>query len=136
MSSTSDAAPLFSLENPPNAPKKAPAPLWRPWALVGIPPCPNFTTEEEEEKAALKQEEEWAAADEERQLLEGLSIRPKLLTWTPREVEKIDNLETLHFLRKKFGRPCSQPRNEDEQLFYFIMYDAIVDRISALNFPL
>ena len=137
MSSPTDAP--ISLGNPPNAPRKAPAPQWRTWALVGIPPCPNFATEEEEEKVALKEEEDYAAADWEREVLEGLAIRPKFLTWTPREVEKIDNLESLklilQFLRRKFGCPNSQPRNEDEQFFLLTMYNAVVDRISDLNFP-
>ena len=128
-------SPLYSLENPPNAPKKAPTPPWRTWALVGIPPFPNLSTEEEEEKAALKEEKEWATAETEREFLERSAIRPKLLAWTPREVKMIDNPQTLNFLHKKFAFPHSQPRNVDEQIFYQMMVEAVVDRMTALHFP-
>ena len=131
--SSSPLNTVYSLSNPPKAPKKAPAPKWREWAVVAIPPCPNFETEEEEEKAALALEEEWEVIDAEREIIETWNLRPKLLRWTPSEVQFIDCKDTLKFLYRRFALPYSQPRNADEILFHHMMVEAVLDRMTSLN---
>ena len=127
---------VYSLSNPPKAPKKPPAPEWREWAVVGIPPFPNLETEEEDEKAALSLEYEWAIIDAEREILEGWDLRPKLLRWTPSEVQFIESKETLQFLYKRFAHPCSQPRNTDEIIFHRMIEEAVLERMVTLNLSL
>ena len=125
---------VYTLSNPPKAPKKAPAPIWRTWALEGIPPFPNLEKEEEEEKAALAIEEEWAIIiDVEREILESWNLRPKLLQVIPSEVRFIECEDTLNFLYRRFASPSSQPRNVDEILFHEMMVEAVLDRITSLN---
>ena len=123
----------FSLANPPTAPRKAAAPLWRPWAMSAIPKCPNFGTEEEDERMALQMEEEFLIQEEERNIYESLEIRPKYLRWTPSEVLQIDNKETLQFLYHRYKFPSSQPRNADEIFYLEVMSETILERIASLT---
>ena len=125
----------FSLANPPTAPRKTAAPLWRPWAMIAIPKCPNFGTEEEEEAKELETELEFRTQEEERAIYESWEIRPKYLRWTPSEVLDIENKETLKFLYERYKFPSSQPRNTDEILYLEIMSETIVERIASLTLP-
>lgn len=130
---TSPPNTIYTLSNPPKAPKKAPAPIWRTWALEGLPPFPNLEKEEEEEKAALALEEEWAIIDVEREILESWNLRPKFLRWTPSEVQFIECKDTLKFLHRRYALPSSQPRNADEILYHHMMVEAVLDRMASIN---
>ena len=124
---------IYSLSNPPRTPRKKAAPVWRTWALVALPLCPDFAKEEEEEKVFLKHNEEIEVAEVEREVLESWAIRPRYLNWTPSEVALIDSEITLMLLYKKHTFPKSQPRNTDEIVFHQMMMEAILDRMTTLN---
>ena len=125
--------PMYSLTNPPQAPKKAPTPLWRPWALVGLPKCPNFDETDEEERQELQLQEEALMLEATREVYESWHVRPKFLRWTPDEVANIDTPETCAILYKEYTGPKSHPKNRDEIVYLTLMTDALLSRICDLK---
>ena len=130
--STPEREGAISLFNPPNAPKKKVPPFWRPWALEGIPPFPNLSTEEEEEVEWVKEEERFRREEEQRQKYEAWNVRPKYLTFVPADIEGMGSAYFLRFLHRKYF-PASQPRNEEEVEYLGIMRKAIEERMAYLN---
>ena len=112
----------YSLENPPNAPKrkKKPFQLQRQRRLQQVP---RLMFEEEEEEVVPVAE--WRA------LAESGQIRPKFLRYNPEDVAELDDLDSLNQLRDWYT-PASQPRNYHEWAYCTLMVDAVNDRVYAL----
>lgn len=115
---------------PPAAPRKAAAPLWRPWALVGLRPLPDLERaecelEEEERRRKRLEAEEAIYAEWE--------VRPKFLRWTPGVIAELEDAEELYNLHQRFAFPASQPRNADETIFCAMVAESIVRRMAELR---
>lgn len=104
--------PLPSLTNPPNAPKK----------VVKRKTYPIGALEQLRLSFPLKSEDE---------RYEQWRIRPKYLTWCPRDIENISDRELLTFLHEKYAFPSSQPQNAQEEAYFAIMADKISSRLSS-----
>ena len=104
----------FSLDNPPNAPKKRrqPSLLERRGRFNHIP------------KIVLPERKkvEW------RLLAESGYVRQKFLNYTPEDVEEIDDEHTLLLLEKWYF-PASQPQNIYEETYVSIMLDAVRNKL-------
>ena len=58
-------------------------------------------------------------------------VQPKFLHWTPEDVEEIDDLDTLMWLREKYT-PFSQPQNVFEETYLSLMLEAVNNRLYLL----
>ena len=111
-------SPVFSLENPPNAPKKKTPMKVDRWRLDRIPVL-SFPDDEE------KVEEEW-------ELLRHMGgIREKYLVYSPPDIASIRDGDFLSFLWEAYAFPASQPRNPCEEAYLSLMRDAI--EVQKLN---
>lgn len=61
-------------------------------------------------------------------LLKRGNIREKYAFYTPEDIEEIDCKKTLKWLYEKYN-PSSQPRNVDEELYFYIMSSAIAAKL-------
>lgn len=71
--------------------------------------------------------------EEERAEYETWPIRPKYLTFTPMEVEEIDDAGMLRFLYEKYAFPLSQPQNPKEEAFFQVMKETLLCHMLFLN---
>ena len=113
----------YSLENPPNAPRRPTAParlLER--RLARLSTLPRLTL------PPLVEPREMEAAD----LAATGCIRQRFLTWTPDDIEEIDDAESLFDLMKLFN-PFSQPQNNFEEAYLSLLRDCCRKRIYALR---
>lgn len=60
-------------------------------------------------------------------------IRPKYLTFTPMEVEEIEDAGMLRFLYEKYAFPASQPQNIKEEAFFQVMKETLLAHMLSLN---
>ena len=111
----------FSLDNPPNAPKKSESLFERRSRLHRIPKL-RFPDEEEEKKTNLP---EWRA------LRDSGYVREKFLLYTPEDVEEIDDIDFLLKIREWYF-PASQPRNLFEETYIKLVWEMADKKLYAL----
>ena len=119
---------VYSLTNPPSAPKKRTLPLYRPWKLQGLRlPFP-------EEFGKARKARQWKRLiEEERAEYERWPIRRKFLRWTPMEIEEMNSAEELTLVYNLYVCPASQPHNSKEDAYLNIMRESILFRMLSLN---
>ena len=119
---------IYSLTNPPSAPRKRTLPLYRPWALQGLRlPFPEVFGEERKARQLMRQ------LAEERAEYEAWPIRRKFLRWTPMEVCETSDPQELSLIYKLYICPASQPENKKEEAYLNIMKEHILFRMLYLN---
>ena len=112
----------YSLENPPQAPKKKverKGLAERRGRLSHIP------------KLVLPSPEKTQRWPEWRLLAESGYVREKFLRFTPEDAEEIDDLDTLLRLRELYT-PASQPRNLYEHAYVQLVAEAVDSRMYKL----
>ena len=112
----------YSLENPPQAPKKKPARkslAERRGRLSNIP------------KLVLPSPEKTQRWPEWRLLAESGQVREKFLRFTPEDAEEIDDIDSLLHLRELYF-PSSQPRNYYEVAYMQLVREALEARLYKL----
>ena len=113
---SSPPSTIPSLKNPPNAPRKQGLRL------------PFPIKSEAQQRWAMRR-----LREEERAEYETWPIRPKYLTFTPMEVEEINDAGMLRFLYEKYAFPSSQPQNPKEEAFFQVMKETLLSHMLFLN---
>lgn len=113
----------FSLNNPPQAPRKKASLSERRGRLHLIPKLVLPSTEGEEEKK--NERPHW------RLLQQSGYVREKYLRYTPEDVAEIDDIDTLINIREWYF-PASQPRNLFEQTYIDLVREAAEEKLYKL----
>ena len=67
-----------------------------------------------------------------RVLAESGRVREKFLTWSPEDVEKMDDAESLKEIRRLYHLPASQPWNAFEEAYLQCIVDAVSERLRQI----
>ena len=119
----SSSSKPYSLENPPQAPKKKPTRESLAERRGRLSHIPKLVLPSPEKKEASRPE--W------RLLAESGYVREKFLNFTPEDAEEIDDIDSLIHLRELYF-PSSQPRNHYEAVYIQLVREALEARLYKL----